>query len=330
MKLSKIAKTIGGKIFGQDIEVKNIKSILTARAEDLTILLDKLYLKDAQKSKACAIVTFTTEVKPKNGILVKNPRKVLPKLLKLFAYEDKQLGISKTASIDDSVKLGKALFIDDYVRIKEKTVIQDNVKIYSGATIGRNVVIGAGTIIYPNVTIYNNTQIGKNCIIHAGAVLGADGFGFERNEKKEWEKVTQLGKVVIGNDVEIGANSCVDRGAIQDTVIGDGTKIDNLVQIGHNCIVGKHNVFSSMAGLAGSTIVGDYCIWGGQAATAGHLTVGNDVTIMGRSGVTKNIKDNEVIQGFPAQNYKKEWKEQAVLRKWARRQLNKEEKTDEE
>jgi UDP-3-O-[3-hydroxymyristoyl] glucosamine N-acyltransferase len=159
--------------------------------------------------------------------------------------------------------------------------------------------------------------------------LGADGFGFEPNAEGRLQKVPQLAKVVLGDDVEVGANTCIDRGAIQDTLIGDGTKLDNLVQVGHNTRIGKHNVFSAACAIGGSTTIGDHNMWGGQTATAGHLTVGSRVTAMGRSGITKDIPDGVTIQGFPAQHFKTEWKEQAVLRKWAKDQLKTKEKQHE-
>jgi len=324
MKLSHIAEYIGGSLEGPDVDVNSIKSIDSASSQDLTILLDKRYLKQATTTKAKAIVSYTKDVGPKSVVLVKNTRQILPDLLNLFKDKDRPIGISDRAYMSETVVLGKNVFIAANVVVGENTVIGDEVQIHSGVSIGKNVGIGKGTIINPNVSIYDRTEIGKNCIIHSGVVIGADGFGFEKDEKHKWLKVPQLAKVIIEDNVEIGANSCIDRGAIQDTVIGEGTKIDNLVQVGHNCRIGKHNVISAATAIAGSTTVGDYCMWGGQAGTAGHLHIGDNVTIMGRAGITKNIKEGETIQGFPAKNFRVSFKEQAFLQRWLKKEMNKE------
>ncbi len=321
MKLSEIAKVIGGKLVGSDLEVSSIKSVTTASASDLTILLDKHYEHSAQTTEALAIISYTLEVKPKSIILVENTRKIFAQTLTLFANKGKKTGISKMISLGENVSLGCNIFLADFVSVGDNSVLENDIELNSGVVIGSNVKIGSGTIIHANAVIYPDTIIGKNCILHSGCIIGADGFGFEPNSKREWAKVPQLAKVIIQDNVEIGANSCIDRGAIQDTTIGEGTKIDNLVQIGHNCQIGKHNVISASVAIAGSTTVGDYCMWGGQSATAGHLQVGNNVTIMGRSGITKDIPDLSIIQGFPAQNSKKEFKEQAFLRNLAKKGL---------
>ncbi|OGI12044.1 MAG: hypothetical protein A2Y40_07930 [Candidatus Margulisbacteria bacterium GWF2_35_9] len=324
MKLSFIANAINGKLIGDDTDVLQIRSIQTATKDDLTILLDKHYLTDAKQTKAKAIISFTADLNAKHMILVENPRKIFSKLVSLFEIKETKKGISKLSSISKDAKIGKDVFIDDFVKIGSNTVIGNNVIIYSNVSIGDNVVIGENTVIYPNVTLYDNSQVGCRSILHSGVVLGADGFGFEMNEKKEWDKVPQISKVIIGNDVEIGANSCIDRGAIQDTIIGDGTKIDNLCQIAHNCIIGKHNVFSSSTAIAGSTIIGNHNMWGGQSGATGHCTVGNGVVVMARAGVSKNTSDGEIVSGFPARKHKEEFKKQAFLNNWLKKQIRKE------
>ena len=325
MKLSTIANWIGGELFGGDAEVASIRSLATALPSDLAILLDQKFRPEAKETKALAIISTDQDVAPKHVIVVANPRKIFAKLLQLFDPFVAKAGIHPSCVIDHSATIGEAVWLDAFVSVGANTSIAENCQIHAGVRIGQNVSIGAGTIIYPNVVLYDNTVVGKNCILHSGCVLGADGFGFEPNAEGRFVKVIQLAKVILGDEVEIGANSCVDRGAIQDTIIGLGTKIDNLVQVGHNCRIGKHNVFSAACAIGGSTTIGDHNMWGGQAASAGHLEVGNRVTVMGRSGITKDIAEGMTVQGFPAQQFKTEWKEQAVLRKWAKQQLKKKE-----
>ena len=235
-----------------------------------------------------------------------------------------QKGVNPLAFVDPTVTLGDDVWLDAFVSVGANSIIGSMCQVHAGVRIGRNVRVGSGSILYPNVVLYDNTVMGERGILHAGCVLGADGFGFEPDGEGRFIKVPQLARVVLGDDVEVGANTCIDRGALQDTVIGDGTKFDNLIQVGHNTCIGKHNVFSAACAIGGSTTIGDHNMWGGQTATAGHLTVGSHVTAMGRSGITKDIPSGLTIQGFPAQQYKTEWKEQAVIRKWAKQQLTKE------
>ena len=319
MRLSKIAVEIGGSLIGSDIEVESIRSLATATSQDLTIVFDEAHLKQAKTSSAKAMVSFTKDVGVANIILVSNTRKIFAKLLSLFEQKDRRVGVSEFVAIAKDVVLGERLYIEEFVRISEGCVIGDDVRIYSGVKIGRGVTVGEGSVLYPNVVLYDRSQIGQRCILHGGCVIGADGFGFEPNDRKDWIKVPQISRVIIEDDVEIGANSCVDRGTIQDTIIGKGTKIDNLVQVGHNSQIGEHNVFSAMVAIGGSTLVKTHTMWGGQSGAVGHLTVGNGVTVMGRAGVTKDIADKVTVQGFPAQDYKAEWREKAILRRLSRR-----------
>lgn len=319
MRLSKIAEEIGGSLLGADAQVASIRSLATATPQDLTIVFDKAHLKLAKACSAKAVVSFTKEVDFSSVILVSSPRKIFAKLLSLFEEKDRRVGISQSVAIAENVMLGSRLYIEEFVKIDEGCVIGDDVRLYSGVKIGRGVTIGDGSVLYPNVVIYDHTQIGRGCILHGGCIIGADGFGFEPDDKKEWMKIPQIARVIIGDSVEIGAGSCVDRGAIQDTIIGKGTKIDNLVQIGHNSQIGEHNVFSAMVAIGGSTSVKDHTLWGGQSGSAGHLTVGQGVTVMSRAGLTKDISDHDTVQGFPAQNYKVEWREKAILRRLARK-----------
>jgi UDP-3-O-[3-hydroxymyristoyl] glucosamine N-acyltransferase len=315
MKLSIIANYLNGELIGEDIEVSSIKSLETATSSDLTILLDKKYLRLAKTTKASAIISDSIDLTCPSIIKVANPRSILSKAISLFSYPDTRVGISKLADIANCAIIGKGVYIDSFVKIDEGSVISDGVRIYSGTHIGKNSSIGENTILFANVSIYDDIFIGKNCLIHSGAVIGADGFGFERNANKEWIKIPQIGKVNIGDNVEIGANTCIDRGCLQDTIIKEGVKLDNLVQIAHNCSIGKHSLLASVCAIAGSTTIGEYNLFAGDVGTTGHLTTGSNVTVMARAGITKNIEDGLIVRGFPAREQKEAIKDEAVLKK---------------
>lgn len=315
MKLSYIAECIGGVLVGVDREVSTLRSLDVANEDSLTILLDKKHLNKAQVTSAAAIVADTTELSVPSIIKVAKPRAVFAKLVSLFYLQDIRVGVSKMADVSEKAVLGKDVYVDSFVKIDEGAKIGAGARIYSGVHIGKNAVVGNNTVVFANVSIYHEVTIGNNCLIHSGAVIGADGFGFEKNQLKQWDKVAQIGKVIIGNDVEIGANTCVDRGCLQDTVIMDGVKLDNLIQIAHNCFIGKHSLLSSVCAIAGSTTIGDYNLFAGDVGTAGHVKTGNDVTAMARSGITKDISDGQVVRGFPAGPQREVIKEEAVLRR---------------
>lgn len=321
MKLSYIAECIGGQLIGIDQDVYSLRSLDVASTSDLTILLDKKYLDKARTTKAIAIVSDTDELSVASIIKVNKPRAVFPKLVALFYVKDTRLGVSKMADISVSASIGKDVYIDSFVKIDDGANIADGARIYSGTHIGKDAVIGSNSVVFSNVSIYHSVTVGNNCIIHSGAVLGADGFGFEKNQFKEWDKVAQIGKVIIGDDVEIGANTCVDRGCLQDTIIMNGVKLDNLIQIAHNCFIGKHSLLSSVCAIAGSTIIGDYNLFAGDVGTAGHVKTGNDVTAMARAGITKDVPDGLVVRGFPAGPQREVIKEEAVLRRMIKERL---------
>ncbi len=232
-------------------------------------------------------------------IYVSDAKKSFNKILKLFLKQNKKFQIDKNSSISKSVLLGKKINIGAFSFIDDNCKIDDFVYIYPNCFIGKNVVIKKNTIIYPGVKIYDNSVINENCIIHAGCVIGSDGFGFI-NEQKNNIKIPHLGKVSIGKDVEIGANTCIDRGKTHSdcTLISDGVKIDNLVQIGHNVKIGMNTVIAGCTGIAGSTTIGKNCLIGGKVAISNHIKIANNIKIAGNSGVTKSfLKEGIEIQG---------------------------------
>jgi UDP-3-O-[3-hydroxymyristoyl] glucosamine N-acyltransferase len=222
--------------------------------------------------------------------------------------------IAERAIIDSTVTLGRELFIGPYAVIGEHTVIGDNTAVLAGAYIGNNVAIGRNCRIHPYAVIYDNTVIGDNVIVHSGAIIGADGFGYKFRNNAHI-KVPQVGNVVIENNVEIGANTCIDRGALGSTTIGVGSKIDNLVQIGHNNKIGKHVIMCGLTGVSGSCTIEDYAILAGSSGIADHVTIGQGAVVLARSGVAGDVPAGSQFFGSPAKDKKTAYKEQIAISK---------------
>lgn len=250
-------------------------------------------------------------------IRVDNARDCVAKLLQLYeSMKPRKQGVDKLAFIAASAKVGVNVYIGAFAYIGENAVIGDGCQIYPNATIGDNVVLGKNCIIYPNVTIYHDCKLGNNDTIHAGSVVGADGFGFAPNaENNSYDKIPQIGNVVLEDDVEIGANTCIDRSTMGSTIIRRGVKLDNLVQIAHNTDIGENTVMSAQVGIAGSTKVGQWCMFGGQVGIAGHITIGNKVFLGAQSGVPGSLKDNQILIGTPPMEQRSYFKSQAIFRK---------------
>ena len=313
--------TIGA--FSESLNVSGIGSLQTAKEDDVSFVAGHKYVKQLSETKACAVIMDYESLKselPTNIKFVildsKNPYLSFAEATHLF----KDVSAEKTGEYDNfegsyfigktSVK-GKNTIIFPGVIVGEDCSIGDNCRIMSNAVIGRNVTIGNNVIIYPNVTVYDNSKIGNGCIIHSGSVVGSDGFGFARG-KTGYVKIIHSGYAELEDDVEIGANVTIDRGAVDFTRIGAGTKIDNLVQIAHNVIIGRNCVIAAQTGIAGSSEVGDNVTMGGQVGIAGHISIGNNVMIAAQSGVSGNVKDGEIISGSPAFSIK-EWRNSVVL-----------------
>ena len=219
------------------------------------------------------------------------------------AQNTPKTGIEEPNFIHPSAKIGKDVYIGAFAYLGNNVSLGDNVKIYPNCYIGDNTVIGDNCVIFSGVKIYSETQIGNFCKIHSGCIIGSDGFGYAPNENGEYKAIPQIGNVIIEDYVEIGSSSTVDRATLGSTIIRQGVKLDNQIQIAHNVEVGQNTVIAAQTGIAGSTKIGKNCMIGGQVGFAGHLTIGDNVKIQGQSGITKSLKDGEKVQGTPAINY---------------------------
>lgn len=305
-KLSEIAKLVDGQLIGNgDILITGASGIKEAVDGEITFLANSKYSPLLDKTKASAIVTSLDEQKTtKPVILTENPSLAFAKIISMFTPDD--IGhpsiIDYTVTMGKNVSLGRDVAIGPYTVIGDDVVIGDNVIIYAGCYIGHHTKIGAKTLIYPHVSIREHVNIACQVIIHAGAVIGSDGFGFV-TIKGLHHKIPQVGTVEIGDDVEIGANVTVDRARFGKTIIGRGTKIDNLVQIAHNVVIGENVLIVAQVGVAGTVTIGNNVILGGQAGLVGHITVGDNAIVTGQTGVAKSVPANTMVSGYPARPF---------------------------
>jgi UDP-3-O-[3-hydroxymyristoyl] glucosamine N-acyltransferase len=246
---------------------------------------------------------------------VPNAREAVAKLITIYdSMKPKKTGIDSTAYIDPTAKVGENVYLGPFVAIGPHAEVGDGCVLHPHATVGERAKIGTNTVMYSNSVVYHDCIVGNNCILHAGCVIGADGFGFEPTGNG-YEKIPQIGNAILEDNVEIGANSCVDRAVMGSTIIRKGVKLDNLVQIGHNCEVGSHTVISAQVGVAGSTKIREWCMFGGQAGISGHATIANRTMAGAQSGIPNTIKkEGTVIQGSPAIEARNFWKSSAIFK----------------
>jgi len=302
-----IAEFLKGSVEGNpETIVSDISKIEEGMPGTLSFLANPKYEKyiyDTQSS----IVIVNADFQPQKDISatlvrVKNAYESFAALLRLYEQsKPKKSGISKMASISETASLGKELYVGDFTVISENVSLGDGVQLYPQVYVGDNVKIGEGSILHPGVKVYEGCEIGSHCVIHAGAVVGADGFGFAPNQDNNYEKVPQVGKVIVEDHVEIGANTTVDRATLGATILRKGVKLDNLVMIAHNVEIDENTVIAAQSGISGSTKVGKNCMFGGQVGLIGHINIASGVKIAAQSGITKDIKEEGiVIQGSPA------------------------------
>ncbi len=300
--LKEIAEFINGEVIGDEkIVITGVAGIKEASCGDITFLANPKYQTYLDKTAASAIITSRdVESCSKPIIRTDNPSLAFTKVVSfIFPQEIKHFkGINPSAILGKNVKLGKDVAIGAYVVVEDDVFIGDKTIIYPGCYVGYHSRIGSDVLICANVTIREHTGIGNRVIIHSGTVIGSDGFGYVAVEGKH-HKIPQLGSVVIGDDVEIGANVTIDRARFDKTVIGRGTKIDNLVQIAHNVIIGENCLIVAQVGISGSTTIGNNVILAGQVGVAGHITIGDNSIVMGQSGVTKSLPAGSIVWGLP-------------------------------
>ena len=319
IKLQEIAELVNGKIIGdENYFISGLAKIDEAKNGDLTFLYHPAYEKYFQSTKASAILVKTGFDKTRNDINyieIEHPEKAFFTLIRNYLSPKFQLeGIDNTAFVHPDAVVGRGTALGKNVIISSGCKIGDNVKIFHNTVLLDNVEVGDNTIIFQNVSIRENCKIGKRAIIHPGTVIGADGFGFNPDEKGVYHKIPQVGNVIIEDDVELGANVTVDRASLGSTIIKSGVKIDNLVQIAHNVIIGENTVISSQSGISGSTKIGRNCILAGQVGLVGHIEIADNTILLAQAGISKSIKKPGKYFGSPAKELSTALRLEAHLR----------------
>jgi UDP-3-O-[3-hydroxymyristoyl] glucosamine N-acyltransferase len=315
--LTEIAELIGGVWPGPPAAtIRGVAGLGEATEDDLSFLSNPKYASMLDTTAAAAVLVSPSQSGDSTRwIRVANPYLAFAQVLqRWFANVTSPLGVSPLASIARSAHVGAYAGIGPFVTIADDVVIGANVRIFQGVSVERGCVIGDDTWIYPNAVLYAGTRVGERCIIHGGAILGGDGYGFA-TEGGVHTKIPQVGIVRIEDDVEIGAGTTIDRAVLGETVIGQGTKIDNLVQIGHNVKIGRHCLIVAQVGIAGSTELGDHVVLAGQAGVAGHLRIASGVQVEAQSAVLKSVKEKGTLAGFPARPAGEFYRAQASLRR---------------
>ena len=306
---AQIAGILDGEVVGNpDAEVFKLAKIEEGTKGSLTFLANPKYVNFIYSTEA-TITIVNTDFVPENEltttlIKVDDAYQSFSKLLEYYnQVKLMKSGIEEPSVISENVIYGENLYLGSFSYIGKNVTIGKNVKIYPNCFIGDNVTIGDNCIFFAGVKIYSETVIGNNCNFHSGCVIGSDGFGFAPTEDGTYNKIPQIGNVIIEDDVEIGANTTIDRATLGVTLIRKGVKLDNHIQVAHNVEIGENTVIAAQTGIAGSTKIGSNCLIGGQVGIAGHITIGNNVRVQAQSGVGKNISDGEVLQGSPSFGY---------------------------
>jgi UDP-3-O-[3-hydroxymyristoyl] glucosamine N-acyltransferase len=303
MKAEKIAEFLEGKLFGEsDAEILRVASLDAARENDIAFFENAENVSETNASVLLVPENFDAEI-PCAFIKVKNPKLAFAKIsAELYPPKKREPEIHPSAVISESAKIGKDVFIGAFCCVGDDSEIGDGTNLRAGAKVGDNVRVGKNCTFHPNIFVEDNCTIGDNVILHSGVIIGADGFGYVRDGEKGYVKFPQIGTVIIEDDVEIGANTCVDRGALGETRIGEGTKIDNLVQIAHNVRIGKRVIIAAQTGISGSTVIEDDCVIGGQVGMGDHATVKSGAVIGSQAGVLPGkIVRSGVWWGTPVQ-----------------------------
>lgn len=317
MKLSEIARAIDANLEGEDVDITGVAPIGEAGPTHLTFVANPTYTPQVKTTRAAAVILSPDFGPcPRPSLRHPNPYFAFARALALF-YEPPPppSGIHPTAVIHPSVQLGTGVSIGAHTVIEQDCVIDDQVVIYPNCTIYRGVVIGRNSTIHANCSIREYCSLGQRVILQNGVCIGSDGFGFAPQPDGSWYKIVQSGRVAIEDDVEIGANTAIDRAAMGETRIKSGAKIDNLVQVGHSCSVGEHSLLCAQVGLAGSTHVGQRVLLAGQVGAAGHLTIGDGAVVTAQSGIHQSVPPEQTVSGYPAIENSQWLKASAVFRR---------------
>jgi UDP-3-O-[3-hydroxymyristoyl] glucosamine N-acyltransferase len=320
VSVGEIVDLVAGKFTGdRGRSIAAVAPLGQAKADQLSFLSNRKYVADLAATRAGAIlVPRNLDGNDERWIRVDDPYFALARIMtRWFSTRPMPKGISSKAVVAPSAKLGTNVALGHFAIVGDNVLIGNNVTVFQGVSIEAGSVVGDDCVIYPNVVIYDGTRIGHRCIIHSGVVIGSDGYGFA-TQKGKHHKIPQIGIVRIEDDVEIGAGTTIDRAALGETVIGEGTKIDNLVQIGHNVKIGKHCLLVSQVGIAGSTELGDYVAVAGQSGFSGHLKIGHRVQVAAKSAVLDDVPDDTKVMGSPAVPFNEFARRHAALKKLAR------------
>ncbi len=318
---AQVAAFIGGKVDGDaETIVSSFAKIEQGKAGDLCFLANMAYEQHLYSTSASAVIV-ADDFKPSKAvsaalIRVKNPYEAFAKLM-AFAESQKPraTGVSELAFIAQGVEIPSSCLIGEFVVVQKNAKIGENCTIYPQVFIGENAIVGNDVVLFPGVKVMNDSVIGNRCVLNAGAIIGGDGFGFAPDEKGHYNKIPQLGNVVLEDDVEIGANTTIDRATMGSTRIGQGTKLDNLIMIAHNVELGKHNVFAAQAGVSGSTKMGDHNMIGGQVGFSGHIKIGSHCKIAAQSGIMSDVPNEASLMGSPAIPSNRYFRIYAIFRK---------------
>ena len=318
LTLAQIAARVGGEIVGDaDTPLTGLGSLASAQPGQISHLSNPAYAKQLATTEASAVIVKAADVEacPTAALVVENPYLTFARTSQLFApAPHRPLGTHPSAVVDPDAIIGAEVSIGPHVVIGAGSAIGDGATIMANTVVGAHCKLGAGVVLHPNVTLYDDVYIGANGTIHSGAVIGADGFGFTPDEQGRWQAIAQLGGVRIGDNVSIGAGSCVDRGAIEPTVIEDGVQIDNHVQIGHNCRVGAHSLLCGMVGFAGSTTVGKHCVFGGRSGAGGDhpIDVCDGVMVTSCTVLSQSVDKPGVYSGSMLFSEHGKWRRNAL------------------
>ena len=314
MRLSEIATHVGGRLIGQDLEISGVSTIEEARGHEITFLSNPKYRDKALRCTAGAILVKEPLDADLPQVIVDNPYLAFAETLSLL-YPPKRPapGIHPQTHVESSAEVDPGAVVYPLTYIGKGARVARGVVIHPGCFIGEDTRIGEDTVLYPHVTLYDGCEIGARCIIHAGVVIGADGFGFAWDGVRH-RKIPQIGRVIIGDEVELGANCTIDRAALTATVIGNDVKTDDMVQIGHNVTIGDHTIIVAQTGIAGSARIGKHCVLAGQCGVAGHITVGDGCTAASRAGITADLAPGKVVSGYPAMDHRQWLRAQNVFK----------------